>query len=59
MTKATLIETTFNWGWLTGSVHYHQGGRMAVPRQACMAQEELGVLHVVPKANRRTQLPGS
>jgi hypothetical protein len=20
MTKATLIRTTFNWGWLTGSV---------------------------------------
>ena len=27
MTKASLIKTTFNCGWLTGSeVHYHQGG---------------------------------
>jgi len=30
VTEATLIKTTFNWGWLTGSVHYHQGGSMAV-----------------------------
>ena len=25
MSKATLIKTTFNWGWLTGSVYYYQG----------------------------------
>ena len=34
MTKATLIRTAFNWGWFTGSVHYHQGRSIAVPRQA-------------------------
>jgi hypothetical protein len=34
MTKAALIRATFNWGWLTGSVHDHQGERMAVSRQA-------------------------
>jgi hypothetical protein len=41
MTKATLLRTTFNWGWLTGSEvqsiiikeHYHQGN-MAASRQA-------------------------
>ena len=38
MTKASLIKTTFNWGWLTGSGHYHQGGSMAVSRQAWRRQ---------------------
>jgi hypothetical protein len=33
MTKPTLIRT-FNWGWLTGWVNYHQGGNMAASRQA-------------------------
>jgi hypothetical protein len=34
MTKATLIRTTINWGWLTGSVHYHHGRNIATSRQA-------------------------
>jgi hypothetical protein len=42
MTKATLIRTTFNWGWLTGSIHYHQGGEHG-SIQAGMVQEELRV----------------
>jgi|UPI00001E7CC5 hypothetical protein len=50
MTKASLIKTTFNWGWLTGSIHYHQGGSMAACRQAGMMQEELRVLCLYPKA---------
>jgi hypothetical protein len=29
MTTATLIRTTFNCGWLTGSVHYHHGSIQA------------------------------
>ena len=36
MTKATLIRTTFNWGWLTGSEVQPviiMGGSMAVSRQ--------------------------
>jgi hypothetical protein len=48
MTKVSLIKTTFNWGWLTGSVrssvHYHQGESMAG-----MVQEELRVLYLHPK----------
>jgi hypothetical protein len=32
--KASLIRTIFNWGWLTGSVQYHQGRNMATSRQA-------------------------
>jgi hypothetical protein len=55
MTKATLIRTTFNWGWLTGSergsVHYHQG-RKHGSIQAEMVQEELRVLHLHLKAAR-------
>jgi hypothetical protein len=35
MTKATLIRTTLNWGWLAGgSVYYLQGRSMAASRQA-------------------------
>jgi hypothetical protein len=33
----TLIKTTFNWDWLTGSEvqsNYHQGENMAASRQA-------------------------
>jgi hypothetical protein len=48
MTKATLKRTTFNWGWLRGSVHYHEGGTMAG-----MVQEELRVLHLHLKAASR------
>jgi hypothetical protein len=48
MTKATLVRTTFNWGWLTGSevqsniikagVWQHPGRKV---------QEELRILHLV------------
>jgi hypothetical protein len=37
MTKATLIRTTFNWGWLTGSEDQTviiKAGTMAASRQA-------------------------
>jgi hypothetical protein len=45
MSQATLIRTTFNWGWLTGSevqsiIVKHEHGRI----QAGMVQEELRVL---------------
>jgi hypothetical protein len=40
MTKATLISTPLNWGWLTGSVHYHQGWQYA-SLQSGMVQEEM------------------
>ena len=55
MTKATLIRTTFNWGWLTGSevqfVIIKAGAK-----QADMVQEGLRVLHLHLKAARRRQL---
>jgi hypothetical protein len=52
MTKATLIRMTFNWGGLTGSVHYHHG-RKHGSIQAGMGLEELRVLHHVPQGTRR------
>jgi hypothetical protein len=52
MAKAILLRTTFNWGWLTGSDHYHQG-RKHGNFQVGMVQEELSVLYLVPKANWR------
>jgi hypothetical protein len=54
MTKASLIKTTFNWGWLTGLevqsiiIRWEHGSI-----QAGMAQEELRVLHLHPKAASR------
>ena len=49
MTKAILIKTVFNWGWLTGSevqsIIIKHGSI-----QAGMAQEELRVLCLHPKA---------
>jgi hypothetical protein len=49
MTKATLIKTIFNWGWLTGSkvqsIIIKHGSS-----QAGMMQEELRVLHLHLKA---------
>jgi hypothetical protein len=41
MTKATLIKTTFNWGWLTGSEVQSiiiMAGSMAASRQAWCRQ---------------------
>jgi hypothetical protein len=49
MTKASLIKTTFNWGWLTGSeVQFIIIRHGSI--QAGMVQEELRVLHLHPKA---------
>ena len=57
MTKATLIRTTFNWGWLKGlevqSIIIKGQGSI----QAGMVQEELRVLHFHLKAARRRLLP--
>ena len=47
MAKATLLRTTFNWGWLTSSSWEH--GSV----QAGMVQEELRVLRLLLKAARR------
>jgi hypothetical protein len=50
MTKASLIKT-FNWGWLTGSRFSPLSSRWEHGSiQAGMAQEELRVLHLHPKA---------
>jgi hypothetical protein len=54
MTKATLIKSTFNWGWLTGSevqsiISRDEHGSI----QAGMVQQELKVLYLHSKANRK------
>jgi hypothetical protein len=56
MTKATLIKTMFNWGWLTGSeIQPLSSSRWEHGSfQAGMVQEELRVLHLVSKTNRRS-----
>ena len=60
MIMTALIRTTFNWGWLTGSedqsiiISIREHGSV----QAGMVQEELRVLHLVPKANRRRLASG-
>ena len=54
MTKATLIRTTVNWGWLTGSEVQPiiiKGKHGSI--QAGMVQEELRVLHLHLKAATR------
>jgi hypothetical protein len=56
MTKTTFIRTTFNWGWLTGSEVQSiiiKAESMAASRQAWHLLEELRVLHLVLKVNRR------
>jgi hypothetical protein len=54
MAKATLITTTFNWGWLTGSEFSPLSSRQAHGGiQASMVQEELRVLHLHLKAASR------
>jgi hypothetical protein len=54
MTKAALLRTTFNWGWLTGSkvqsIIIKAGARQ---HQAGMVQEELRVLHLHLEAARK------
>jgi hypothetical protein len=60
MTKASLIKktnkqtkTTFNWGWLTGSRFSPLSSRWEHGSiQASLAQAELRVLHLHPKAAR-------
>jgi hypothetical protein len=48
MTKASLVRTTFNWGWLTGSevqsIIINEG--TCQHPQTDMVQEELRVLHL-------------
>jgi hypothetical protein len=54
MTKTTLIRTTFNWGWLTGSEV--QSIIIKVEHVGILAgivQEELKVLHLHLKASSR------
>jgi hypothetical protein len=47
MTKATLIKTTFNWGWLTESKFSPLSSRQEHGSiQAGMVQDELRVLHL-------------
>jgi hypothetical protein len=46
MTKASLIKTTFNWDWLTGS----EIQPIIIKVGASMAQVELRILHLHPKA---------
>ena len=53
MTKATLIRTTFNWGWLTGSEVQFSIIKEHGIIQAGMVQEELRVLHLHLKAASR------
>jgi hypothetical protein len=50
MTKASLIKTTFNWSWFSGSEVQSiiiKVGAWQYP--ASMAQAELRVLHLHPK----------
>ena len=54
MAKATLITTTFNWGWLTGSEFSPLSSRQEHGRvQASMVREELRALHLHLKAASR------
>jgi hypothetical protein len=48
--------TTFNWSWLTGSEGQSiiiKSRNMAAGRQADIMLEQLRVLHLLPKSNRR------
>jgi len=40
------------------SVHYHQGGKHDSIQAGMVLEEELGVLNIVPKADRRRLLHG-
>jgi hypothetical protein len=53
MTKATLIKTTFNWGWLTGSEVQSIIIEAASIQADMVLEKELRVLHLDPKAERR------
>jgi hypothetical protein len=55
MTKATLIRTAFNWGWLTGSKFQSIIIKVgAWQHPAGMVQVELRILHLQLKAASRT-----
>ena len=54
MTKAILIRTIFNWGWLTGQRFSPLSSRQEhSTMQAGMVQEELRLLHLHLKAASR------
>jgi hypothetical protein len=54
MTKPTLIRTTFNWSWFTGSEVHPVSSRWEHGSiKAGMAKEELRVLHLHLKAASR------
>jgi hypothetical protein len=54
MTKAALIRTTFNWGWLTGSeVHSIIIKARTWQHPGIMVQEDLRSLHLHVKADGR------
>ena len=46
MTKASLIKTTFNWGWFTGSEVQSIIIKVGTWQYPGMAQEELRILHL-------------
>jgi hypothetical protein len=59
MTKANLQRTTFNWGWVTGSVVQSiiiTSGSMTTSR---MMMEELKVLHFIQRKPGDNCLMGS
>jgi len=58
MTKATLIRTTFNWGWQVQKFSSLSSRWEHGSIQAGLVQEKLRVLHVYLKADSRI-LPGS
>jgi hypothetical protein len=49
MTKARLIKTTFNWGWITGSEVQSIIIKAGAWQYPVMAQAELRVLHLQSK----------
>ena len=53
MNKATLIRTTFNWGWLTGQRFSPLLSRQEHDSIQADGLEELKVLHLDPKADRQ------
>jgi hypothetical protein len=59
MTKATLIRTTFNWDWVTGSEVQSiiKVGAWQYVQEVGMAQKELRVLHLHLKAARKRLAP--
>jgi hypothetical protein len=50
-------EQTFNWGWLTGSEVQSIINKAGAWVQTGMMLEEMRVLYLIPKANRRRLAP--